>query len=142
MLWEFPEFEAALDHTNLNIMCASDARLPPATLGRGRGRFPHFSFVRIPSASRYCEALILLLCRDYGTACETYWMAILTYMLEYVDGTDILDEENLRDGYKRFYHALKLGDPTMYSILEDLRRDFKGTAPPSQTRLTDTTHVV
>ncbi|KAL4776572.1 hypothetical protein BDW60DRAFT_86291 [Aspergillus nidulans var. acristatus] len=69
-------------------------------------------------------------------------MAIFTYMLEYVDGTDILDEENLRDGYKQFYHALKLGDPTMCSILEDLRRDFKGTAPPSQTRLTDTTHVV
>ncbi|PYH67145.1 uncharacterized protein BO88DRAFT_466550 [Aspergillus vadensis CBS 113365] len=71
VLWEFPEFEAALDQSNLNIMCASDARLPPATLGRGRGRSPHFSFVRIPSASRYCEALILLLCRDYGAACET-----------------------------------------------------------------------
>lgn len=42
----------------------------------------------------------MLLCRDYGTACEAYWMAILTYMLDYVDGTDILDEENLRDGYK------------------------------------------
>ncbi|KAL3428981.1 hypothetical protein BDV09DRAFT_181142, partial [Aspergillus tetrazonus] len=56
-------------------------------------------------------------------------MAILTYMLEYVDGTDILDEENLRDGYKKFYHALKLADPVMYSILDDLRRDFKETAP-------------
>ncbi|KAL4744791.1 hypothetical protein BDW72DRAFT_208732 [Aspergillus terricola var. indicus] len=132
VLWEFPEFEAALDHTNLNIMRASGAKLPPATLGRGQGRFPHFNFVQIPSAPRYCEALILLLCRDYGTACETYWMAILTYMLEYVDGTDILDEENLRDGYKQFYHALKLGDPTMYSILEDLRRHFTGTAPSSQ----------
>ncbi|KAL4868998.1 hypothetical protein BDV12DRAFT_185556 [Aspergillus spectabilis] len=124
VLWEFPEPKAAFDHSNSDIMCASDARLPPATLGRGRGRFPHLSFVRIPSALKYREALILLLCRDYGTACETYWRAILTYMLEYVDGTDILDEGSLRDGYKQFYHALKLGDPTMYSILQDLRRDF------------------
>jgi hypothetical protein len=35
-------------------------------------------------------------------------MAILTYMLEYVDGTDILDKENMRDGYKQFYHAFEI----------------------------------
>ena len=73
-------------------MLVSDVRLPPATPGRGQGRFPHPSSIRIPSALRYCEALILLLCRDYGTARETYWMAILTYMAEFVDGTDILNE--------------------------------------------------
>lgn len=72
MLWEFPGFEAALHDANMDIMFASDARLPPSSLGRGRGRFPHLSSVRIPSALRYCEALILLLCRDYGTTCETY----------------------------------------------------------------------
>ncbi|CBF89403.1 predicted protein [Aspergillus nidulans FGSC A4] len=134
VLWEFPEFEAALDHDDLNIMCASDVRLPPATLGRGRGRFPHFSFVRIPSASRYCEALILLLCWGYGTACETYWMAILTYMLEYVDGTDILDEENMRDGYKQFYHALK---PlwfaiTLFPVVTSRKSQLKWVCPKAQ----------
>jgi hypothetical protein len=51
-------------------------------------------------------------------------MAILTYMVEFVDGTVILNEEGLREGYKQFYHALKLGDPTMYPILEGLRRDL------------------
>lgn len=50
-------------------------------------------------------------------------MEILTYMLEFVDGTDILNEGDLREAYRQFYHALKLGDPTMYPILEDLRRD-------------------
>ncbi|OGM39421.1 hypothetical protein ABOM_012115 [Aspergillus bombycis] len=124
VLWEFPEFEAAFHDTSADIMFASDARLPPATLGRGRGRFPHLSSVRIPSPSRYCEALILLLCRDYGTTRETYWLAILTYMLEFVDGTDILNEGGLTEGHKQFYHALKLGDPTMYPILKDLHRDF------------------
>ncbi|KAE8389680.1 hypothetical protein BDV23DRAFT_93825 [Aspergillus alliaceus] len=123
-LWEFPDFEAAFHDAGSDIMFASDVRLPPATLGRGRGRFLQPSPVRIPSALRYCEALILLLCRDLGSACETYWMAILTYMLEFVDGTVIFNEEGLREGYKQFYHALKLGDPTMYRILEGLRRDL------------------
>jgi hypothetical protein len=123
-LWEFPNFEAVFHDAGSDIMFASDVRLPPATLGRGRGRFLQPCPVRIPSALRYCEALILLLCRDHGSACETYWMAILTYMVEFVDGTVILNEEGLREGYKQFYHALKLGDPTMYPILEGLRRDL------------------
>ena len=45
-------------------------------------------------------------------------------MLEFVDGTDILNEGGLTEGHKQFYHALKLGDPTMYPILKDLHRDF------------------
>lgn len=127
MLWEFPfpEFEATFNHTDSNIMYASDDRLPPATLGRGRGRFPHPSSVRTPTALRYCEAVILLLCRDHGGVRETYWMAILTYVVEYIDGTDLFDEESLRDEYQQFYHALKLADPAMYSILEDIRGDLR-----------------
>jgi hypothetical protein len=52
-------------------------------------------------------------------------------MLEYVDGTDILDENKLQEGYRKFYHALKLGDPVMYSILDELRLDLieKGRLP-------------
>ncbi|KAL4747769.1 hypothetical protein BDW72DRAFT_206192 [Aspergillus terricola var. indicus] len=97
-LWEFLDFEAAFHDAGSDIICADDVRLPPATLGR---------------------ALILLLCRNHGSACETYWMAILTYMLEFVDGTVILnEEEGLRGGFKQFHHAQKLGDPTMYLILE------------------------
>jgi len=51
-------------------------------------------------------------------------MAILTYMLEFVDGTDILDEDGLREEYKQFYHAIKQGDSGMYLLLERLRRDL------------------
>jgi hypothetical protein len=51
-------------------------------------------------------------------------MAILTYMLEFVDGTDILDEEGLSEGYRPFYRALKQADSRMYLLLEELRRDL------------------
>lgn len=102
VLWEF-DLEK-----NPDIMIASDDRLPSASPGRGRGRFLSCPCtVKIHSAVRYCEALILLLCRDYDSSYETYWLAILSYMLEYVDGTDILDENKLQEGYRKFYHALK-----------------------------------
>ncbi|KAB8255420.1 hypothetical protein BDV32DRAFT_112527 [Aspergillus pseudonomiae] len=126
VLWAFPDFEIAPQPNISDIMAASDIRLPTAILGRGRGRFsPCHSFVRIPSAPRYCEALILLLCRDYDTAYETYWMAILTYMLEFVDGVDLLNEDGLGEAYRRFYLALKHGDSRMYLLLDGLRSDLK-----------------
>ncbi|BDD63674.1 hypothetical protein MAP00_008542 [Monascus purpureus] len=99
MLWDLPDFE--IDANSADIMSAADTRLPPASLGRGQGRFPpYLSAVRIPSAVRYCEAIILLLCRDHESPREPYWMAILTYLLEYVDETDIFQENWLREGYE------------------------------------------
>lgn len=44
----------------------------------------------------------------------------------YVDGTNILDENKLQEGYRRFYHAIKLGDPAMYTILNELRLSLIG----------------
>ena len=103
-------------------MIVSDDRLPSASLGRGRGRFSsHPCTVKLPCTVRYYEALILLLYRDYDSSYETYWLAILSYILEYIDGTDILDENKLQEGYRKFYHALKQRDPKMYSILDKLR---------------------
>ncbi|OJJ50089.1 hypothetical protein ASPZODRAFT_1104119 [Penicilliopsis zonata CBS 506.65] len=120
LLWEFPDLKSS-QYTDPNIISASDERLPSATLGRGRGRFLCPSPVRIPSPVRYCEALIFLLCRDYETVRRSYWMALLTYLVEYVDGMDIFNEEDLRDGFRQFYHALKMADPVMFSFLKGLR---------------------
>ncbi|PLB43194.1 hypothetical protein P170DRAFT_369818 [Aspergillus steynii IBT 23096] len=120
MLWELPDFDIATQNTD--IMSASDPQLPPTILGRGQGRFPsHLSAVRIPSAVRYCEAILFLLCRDYGHLREYYWMAMLTYLMEYVDGTDILREESLREEYTPFYGAIIQGDPDMWLHLDTLR---------------------
>lgn len=113
------------DAEDPHVTHASDSRLPSTRIGHGRGRFSSSLYpVRIPTALKYCEALILLLCRDRGSAYETYWIAILTYMLEFVDGTDILREEILGPPYKSFYHALKHADSKMYLILDKLRHDL------------------
>ena len=132
LLWKFGEFGFCQFEKSPHVLSASDCRLPSAVPGRGRGRFPQeLSFVSIPSAAAFCEALILLLCRDYDTVYETYWLAILTYILEYVDETDIFDGTDLGEEYRKFYYALKGADPTMYLLLDELRSDLtsKGHLP-------------
>lgn len=125
VLQEFPDLDFASKNKTSYIMHASDTQLPSASPGCGRGRFSlDLSSTRIPSALKYCEAIILLLCRDYGSVYEPYWISILTYLVEFVDGLDIFEEEKLREDYKQFYHALKHGDPRMYSLLELLLCDL------------------
>ncbi|GKZ21941.1 hypothetical protein AbraIFM66951_007291 [Aspergillus brasiliensis] len=122
VLWAFPDVEMAPQAHDLNTMSASDVRLPTAILGRGSGRFsPCHSSVRVPSAPRYCEALILLMCRDYDAPHEAYWMAMLTYLLGYVDGGDLLNADLLEEAYRPFYVALKHGDSGVYLLLDRLR---------------------
>lgn len=53
------------------------------------------------------DPIILLLCQGLGSSYEMYWMASMTYILEFVHGTDIFDEEGIGQCYKRFFHALK-----------------------------------
>ena len=121
VLWEFEDLRC-LSEKSPDIVIASDDRLPSASLDRGRGRFlSHPCTVKLPCAVRYCEAVILLLCRDYDSSYEAYWFVILGYMLDYIDGTDMLDENMLQEGYRKFYQAFKLEDPEMLSILEELR---------------------
>ena len=52
-------------------------------------------------------------------------------MLEYVDGADILDKNQLQVVYRKFYRALKLGDPEIYSILDELRLSLIEASPPN-----------
>lgn len=128
VLWELSFSKGSPDLLN-----ASDKRLPSAVPGRGRGRFPpEFDFVQIPHPVRYCEAVIMLLCRDYDTRSATYWMAILTYILEYVDETDIFHENSLGEAFRPFYNALKEGEfSRMYLLLDELRRDLTLGRHPS-----------
>ncbi|CAG8248441.1 unnamed protein product [Penicillium salamii] len=111
-----------------DLVSASDPRLPSAVIGRGRGRFaPECDSVQVPHPVRYCETLILLLCRDHCTKPANYWMAMLSYVLEYVDvdETDIFDENSLGEEYQPFYHALKVGEwSLMYRLLDELRRNM------------------
>lgn len=135
MLQEFPDLELLSQNNSLEIMRASDVRLPSAILGRGQGRFTsELSPVRILSPLKYCEAVIFLLCRDYGTRRQYYWMSILNYIMEYVEDCDIFNEGELREDYQPFYQAVKDGDSRMFMLLKSLRHGLveRGLFPVSQ----------
>lgn len=84
-------------------MLASDVRLPSAYPGRGRRRFlSNPCTVAVHSAVKYCEGLIFLLCRDYDSPYESYWLAMLSYMSEYLEDTELLDQINLQEDYRKF----------------------------------------
>lgn len=110
---------------NKDILNASDKRLPSVVPGRGRGRFPpEFGYVQIRHPVRYCEAVIMLLCRDYGIRSANYWMAILTYILYCMDETVIFDENSLGEEYQLIYRELKGEFSRMYLLIDKLRRDL------------------
>lgn len=73
-----------LRYKNPGIWSPSDPRLPKDVLGRGEGRLsPGFEFLWIPSPTKYCEAVILLLCRDSDTNYEFFffffWIATIIF---------------------------------------------------------------
>ncbi|RDW81519.1 uncharacterized protein DSM5745_05076 [Aspergillus mulundensis] len=125
ILLDFPDLESAFGNCSPDVMHASDERLPSYTIGRGQGRLRFKSSIRIPTTMMYTEAIITLICRDWHTRRQGYWVAMLTYIMEYVDGTDAMfNSEDLKDGYKEFYCAASRVDRTMWPILEELRRDL------------------
>jgi hypothetical protein len=103
-------------------MRASDVQLPQAILGRGRGRVSSdLSPIRILSPLKYPEAITFLLCRDYGTARDNYWMSILIYILEYVMIV-YLTKDDSKKIISRFITPIKHGDLRMYTRPQDVRR--------------------
>ncbi|PWY90483.1 hypothetical protein BO94DRAFT_565094 [Aspergillus sclerotioniger CBS 115572] len=84
MLWDFPDFNIATN--SADITSASNIQLSPARLG----------------PVRYCEAVVLRLCRDHDSPREPYRMTMLTYVVEYVDGTDSFHEECLKEDNRKF----------------------------------------
>lgn len=126
-LWELDSLGRDQLAHSPDIQSAAAPTLPPAVPGRGRGRLaPECSIVKIPSAARFCEVLILLHCRDYQTSIyRNYWMAHLSYMFEYVAETDALNGEDLREGFKEFYYARVRHEVTLLSsLLGDIRRNL------------------
>lgn len=60
-----------------------------------------------------------------GTLRKTYWTALLTYIWEYVDKTEIIKENDLEPRCRRLYHAMKIADSQRWSIMKEIHRDLK-----------------
>ncbi|KAI9733670.1 MAG: hypothetical protein M1834_003272 [Cirrosporium novae-zelandiae] len=127
MLWFLPSLRLSPSPNNTapDIILATDSRLPPPRLGRGHGAFQADCFpVCVPSAHRLLEAYIRLIARTHGRSYEYFWMAMLTYIEEYVDGDGLLDEASLEKRCRIFYQELKKCKRPVATLLEELKANL------------------
>lgn len=130
-LWFLPTLELSPDSIGKSpdIILASDPCLPPQRPGRGHGAFrPTTLPVYSPSAHRLLEAYIRLLARAQGSMYGSFWLAMITYICEYVDGDGLLDEARLPVPYGTFYSGLKTFEQPVRALLEALRASLAGSA--------------
>ncbi|ATY59633.1 thioredoxin reductase [Cordyceps militaris] len=129
VLWELTALDSPTSENAASILSASDPSLPPAVPGRGRGRFSsECSAVRVPAIAKFCESLLLLMCRDYHTTYASYWMVLLTYIIEYVDETDSFNAKDLGYEFRKFYCAVKVADTSsMWLLLKGLRSNLSSS---------------
>ena len=130
ILWDFPPLDFKIidvhhgrkpDYATRSdqIWCASDPRL----IQSRSGPFLPDS-VHIPSPARYCEALILLMCRDFMLPRKSHWSSHLSYYFDYIEEANIFKEDDLRGGYREVYHALKTKEGNWRVILKEFRLDL------------------
>lgn len=108
-IWALPDPELGLPAPNdPNFILASDDRLPPQAVRGGSGPWSSSLYpVKILTAPRFTEALILLWCRDAGH-CNDYagfWDVNLTYISEYVRGRGRMDNTELHPIFLPFWQS-------------------------------------
>ncbi|XWW98690.1 hypothetical protein V2A60_006692 [Cordyceps javanica] len=134
-LWELTDLDSPTSENAASILSASDPSLPSAAPGRALGRMlSEYSAVRVPAIAKFCESLLLLMCRDYDTTYESYWMVLLTYIVEYVDDTDHFSVQDLGNEFRKFYCAVKVAGASMWPLLDELRSNLlsSGRLPNDQ----------
>ena len=122
ILWNFPALDSKLMEIDSEkdekfsksdlIWRASDPRLLIQRQRHRPGQYPldhqyQISSIRIPCPASYCEALILLMCRNHMTPRKLHWSSHLSYYLDYIDGSDIFTEADLTGVIQRSLSRLK-----------------------------------
>jgi hypothetical protein len=117
---ELPLF-SVLSGLGDNFILASDSSLPSWKPGRGRGAFAASSFpVVIPSAHCLTEAFVRKALADRSNPYMIYWMAMLTYIMEYVDRDGLLNDALLEPCCRTFYCGLRDTNDSLGDLLDKL----------------------
>ena len=108
-----------------NIILVSDPRLPSKRPGRGYGAFRGTTFpVYIPTAHRLLESYIRGISRARRGQNEGFFLAMVTYIDEYVDGDGLLDKKMLEHRCREFYQGfISFQKPTIV-LLNELEAAF------------------
>lgn len=133
ILWNVASFSASPKSApSAKIILASDQEhLPTYEPGLGEGAFPDsFHPVRIPSAHCLVETYSSLMLRDRGEEYRTFWLAMLTYMAEYVDEKGRLDLNQVERRRKSCYLEIKEGKVGVAQALNNFRQAMEAGVRP------------
>jgi hypothetical protein len=110
--------------TSFKIICASEQNyLPQEEPGMGARAFPHtLHAVSIPSADCLVEAYCHLLLRDWSTRYGTFWLSMLSYIMQYVDDKGRLDLDKVESRCRKFYLDLKADQMGVKQAMKGFRK--------------------
>lgn len=135
-LWNVASFTASQKPaaSNAKIILASDQEyLPKSEPGFGAGVFPdHLHPVRVPSAHCLVEAYSSLMLRDWDGNYGTFWMSMLCYLMQYVDGRGRLDLRQVEPRRKKFYHDMKAGKLGTAQAIKEFRQAMNAGTKKSE----------
>lgn len=132
-LWFLPPLTKILSipfaDTNLGssspFVSATDASiLPPWRPGRGSGVFDVAEAahrVLVPRAAVLLEAFMRLHARDSGKQVGSFSLAMIDYMMMYVDEDGFLDVQQLSPTIKTFYEQLKQDEKPIREWTQELK---------------------
>jgi len=140
-LWFLPPLDSSLSTPQRAqlpsyLMLASDQTIvPPQTVVRGPGLFSFVEYpVVLPTALALLEAFFRIYARDVGTRIGSSAMAMICYMMEYVDDDGrYLDAEQLPEPLRTFYRELKAGQKPIRQWTEELKDALNRDEEPFKT---------
>ncbi|CAG8949742.1 hypothetical protein HYFRA_00004062 [Hymenoscyphus fraxineus] len=122
-LWFLPSLTQSTQ--SVDIISASDSRLPTKRPGRGHGGFRHTTFpVQIPTAHRLLDSYIRSIAIARRGLYVGFFLAMITYIEGYVDGDGSLDISRLEGRCREFYSGfISFRKPTI-ALLNELEAAF------------------
>jgi hypothetical protein len=130
-LWFLPPLAESVNTKSYigDIILASDPRLPLKRPGRGHGAFRDATLpVYIPAAHRLLESFIRSIAKARRGINEGFFLSMVTYIEEYVDGDGLLDERSLERRCRDFYQGYKSCRKPTIVLLDELEAAFTVTA--------------
>ncbi|KAI1473323.1 hypothetical protein K445DRAFT_311082 [Daldinia sp. EC12] len=108
------------------ILASDDSILPRPRPGRSRGVFSKDGFpVIVPTAHTMLEAYMHLAIA-YREEFGAFYLGMMTYVVEYIDGDGLLDDTQLPQECRKFWHDLKESRRQTRDMMNELQDYFNG----------------
>ncbi|KAI1647084.1 uncharacterized protein F4817DRAFT_316177 [Daldinia loculata] len=128
-LWFIPPppqdiFSNARPQASRYIFASDDSILPRPRHGRGHGAFSKEGFpVVVPTAHTILEAYMRLSIA-HREQYSGFYLGMMTYVAEYIDADGLLDDTQLPESCRKFWHDFKDGQRQTREMMNELQDYF------------------